>query len=307
MRVHTLLYALALLVAVPVGSVQAQPIDQQRVQFQPGTSGAVINGQIQGTRIIDYKLGVSAGQRMVVELQTSNPSNYFNVTAPGASAATFNGSVEGNRFDGVLPSGGDWTIRVYLMRNAARRAETANFTLTTEVGGSTAQPAPDFADGNAGGPDFWQVTGVSNRLNMRSGPSTSTGVVDTLAANSIVRNLGCRGLGNDRWCEVERPSGNGSRGWVAGRFLRESGAPTSQPSAPAATTGGNDTSLAEQACKQALADTANKSLSDIVVFDVLSAEAGIAVMMTLAGAEKPWSCTSDSAGNVQGLMYTGEG
>jgi len=63
MRIHTLLYALALVVAVPVGSVRAQPIDQQRVQFQSGTSGAVINGQIQGTRIIDHKLGVSAGQR----------------------------------------------------------------------------------------------------------------------------------------------------------------------------------------------------------------------------------------------------
>jgi len=117
---------------------------------------------------------------MVVELQTSNPSNYFNVTAPGASAATFNSSIEGNRFDGVLPSGGDWTIRVYLMRNAARRRETANYALSMEVGESTAQPAPDFADGNAGGPDFWKITSVSSRLNMRSGPSTSTGVVDSL-------------------------------------------------------------------------------------------------------------------------------
>ena len=39
-----------------------------------------------------------AGQRMVVEMTTTNPSAYFNVWAPGADAAMFIGSAEGLRF-----------------------------------------------------------------------------------------------------------------------------------------------------------------------------------------------------------------
>ena len=37
----------------------------------------------------------------------------------------FVGSTSGNRFSGVLPTDGDYAIRVYLMRNAARRNESA--------------------------------------------------------------------------------------------------------------------------------------------------------------------------------------
>jgi len=61
---------------------------------------------------------------------TSNASNYFNVTAPGAQQAMFIGSSAGTSFQDTVPSSGDYTIDLYLMRNAARRNETANFTIT---------------------------------------------------------------------------------------------------------------------------------------------------------------------------------
>ncbi|MGR3313979.1 SH3 domain-containing protein [Roseovarius indicus] len=77
------------------------------------------------------------------------------------------------------------------------------------------------------GPDYWQVTGVasSDHLNIRSGPGTSNRVVALAPNGAVFRNLGCRGEGNARWCHVETPDGSTS-GWAAGRFLRESGAPT---------------------------------------------------------------------------------
>ena len=61
------------------------------------------------------------------------------------------------------------------------------------------------------------------------------------------------------------------------------------------------------ACKSALAATANRPQSDIAVVEALRGQAGISVTMTLAGAEKPWSCFADGAGKVQGLQYMGEG
>jgi hypothetical protein len=37
-----------------------------------------------------------------------------------------------------------------------------------------------------------------------------------------MRNLGCRMSGEQRWCQVARPEDPGTKGWVAGRYLRES-------------------------------------------------------------------------------------
>ncbi len=65
------------------------------------------------------------------------------------------------------------------------------------------------------------------------------------------------------------------------------------------------TAVAEAACKAKLASTANAPLSSITVTEVLTAEAGIGVTMSLAGATAPWSCLSDARGNVQGLTFTG--
>jgi hypothetical protein len=78
-------------------------------------------------------LSVTAGQKMSVQLNSSNASLYFNVTAPGADAAMYNSSIEGNGTSITIPSSGKYAIDVYLMRNAARRNESASYDLTLYV------------------------------------------------------------------------------------------------------------------------------------------------------------------------------
>jgi hypothetical protein len=133
----------------------------------------------------------------------------------------------------VLPVDGDYRVQTYLMRNAARRGETADIRLSIAIpaAAATAAPAPDFADGLTGGPDFWEVHGVGagDRLNLRAGPSARDRVLGRVADGAILRNLGCAMTGGARWCQV-RAEALGVTGWAAGRFLRE-GAP---PDAPAA-------------------------------------------------------------------------
>ena len=98
---------------------------------------------------MDYKLRLRAGQGMSAGLKTDNPNNYFNVMAPGESdVAFFIGSNEGNEYEGDLSESGDYTIRVYLMRNAARRGERAHYTL--EVAAAAAGDVPSEADGRGG-------------------------------------------------------------------------------------------------------------------------------------------------------------
>ena len=63
---------------------------------------------------------------MTVSLTTSNRSAYFNVNPPGDETALFVGCpARATSSKALFPTAGDYTIRVYLMRNAARRDESA--------------------------------------------------------------------------------------------------------------------------------------------------------------------------------------
>jgi hypothetical protein len=129
---------LSLLFASPHAAA-GTPIQQQAIQFKPGAASTTLKGTLKGDQTIDYQLSVRAGQTLTVRFTPSNLSAYFNVLPPGLEAALFIGSTAGNDFTGTLPADGTYTIRVYLMRNAARRNETTTYTL--DVGLVGAAPA----------------------------------------------------------------------------------------------------------------------------------------------------------------------
>jgi hypothetical protein len=172
---------------------------------------------------------------MEIALATSNTATYFNVYAPGSGpgdAALATGQLTGqmvpdlNRFDGTLPTSGEYTISVYMMRSAARRNERSDFTLEISVIGDTGPVVQgDFADELMGGPDFWSVSGLGpgHTLNLREGPTTGSGVLARLDRGTSLRNLGCRMAEGRRWCRVETTGGVAVTGWVAGAYLAERG------------------------------------------------------------------------------------
>lgn len=117
-------------------AASAMPANRrEQVQFRKGETGTTLKGRIKGDQIVDYRLRAAAGQSIVVAFRPSNPSAYFNVIAPGADSALFVGSTSGNEFSAELPTDGVYTLRVYLMRHAARRNETADYALQVRVVG----------------------------------------------------------------------------------------------------------------------------------------------------------------------------
>lgn len=113
-------------------------IQTSPVQFKKGTSSATIAGSIKGGQTIDYTLRARAGQTMSVMLATKHGANYFNVLPPGSNdEALFVGSSGGNEWTGALPADGEYKVRVYLMRSAARRNEAANYTLKVGIAGTS--------------------------------------------------------------------------------------------------------------------------------------------------------------------------
>ena len=137
MKKHTLRLLLAFgLLASGLIALAADGIETKPLQFAKGASSATVQDSLKGDATIDYTLRARAGQTMRVTLTTSNGANYFNVLPPGSDdVAIFIGSTEGNEWSGTLPADGEYKIRVYLMRSAARRGETANYTLTVGITG----------------------------------------------------------------------------------------------------------------------------------------------------------------------------
>ncbi|MGB8148688.1 MAG: hypothetical protein WCF00_09925, partial [Azonexus sp.] len=143
--------ATLLLLAQPLtGAATSADPDRrsEAVHFAKGATSTVIKGQVKGYHYVDYQIRAGAGQSLSVELKTSNASSYFNILPPGSGdVAMFVGSTSGNRFSGILPADGDYAIRVYLMRNAARRNDLARYALTLDVSGQAlaAKPAAEDA------------------------------------------------------------------------------------------------------------------------------------------------------------------
>jgi hypothetical protein len=151
-RARTGLSGLLTIACVVLLSTQLRAQDEirtERVAFKKGEAAAKVESSIRGRETVDYVLGARAGQAMIVELSSKNPGAYFNVMAAGADTALFIGSIYGSRFEGTLPNDGDYIVRVYLVRSAARRQETASYTLDVKISGGA---LPDtLADYDASG------------------------------------------------------------------------------------------------------------------------------------------------------------
>ena len=153
---RTLLAAAAACVLFQPVSTGAQPAPprQERIAFAKGASSATIKGQLKGGADVDYVVRAAAGQTISVTLKASNRSNYFNVLPPGSADVAMHVAQDDQPYTGMLPTDGDYVIRVYLMRNAARRNEASDYTLTVSITGKALAPLPASKDALLPGTPF---------------------------------------------------------------------------------------------------------------------------------------------------------
>jgi len=102
----------------------------------------VIEDTIAGYDFLDFTVELTAGDSIAAVLATTNLAAYFNVLPPQSEQAIFIGSAEGDSFAATVETSGIHTVRVYMMRSAARRNETARFALAIAV----PEPVADDAD-----------------------------------------------------------------------------------------------------------------------------------------------------------------
>lgn len=91
-------------------------------------------GKLKGTQrdVQDYVVHLEAGDTLDVELKASAASSIaFNVLPPGSETALYVGMIEGEtHWAHEVVQAGDYTVRVYLTRAAARKGTSSRYTLT---------------------------------------------------------------------------------------------------------------------------------------------------------------------------------
>lgn len=123
-RIPLLLLAL-LYAAEPLSA--ADNIRVERVGIEPNAEPSTLSASVQGYDVVDYLVAGERGQRMTIGFEADNPHSHFNVLPPGSTVSLFTGRLSGNHYEGILPADGDYRIRIYLTRAAARQNETAAY------------------------------------------------------------------------------------------------------------------------------------------------------------------------------------
>ncbi len=143
------LFITSVLLAATLRAQSATDPDQRivPVKFAKGASSAITKGQLRGRHYIDYQVRAAAGQTLKVSMKASNRMAYFNLLPPDSTGEALFAEGSGERrFKGQLPADGIYTVRVYLIRAAARRDEGTTFTLTTAISGQALAPVSAKVD-----------------------------------------------------------------------------------------------------------------------------------------------------------------
>jgi len=202
-RLITIALLLAMAATVPLealAAADAGTTHRKAVQFAKGKTSAQVRGSIKGRGDAEYTVNARAGQTLVVSLTSKNASLNFNIDAPGSSESMFIGGAQGAKANVVLPADGSYVVQVYLMRNAARRNESASYTLDLAVTGQPLPPLPAAQDALVPGTRFHATATVPcQTLGADAGASCKAGVtrrgrdgtatVEMRSASGVTRNV----------------------------------------------------------------------------------------------------------------------
>jgi hypothetical protein len=119
--------AAMLLLATPPAA--QDPVKAAPVQFATGTGLKAIKRAIRGYATANYVVDASRLDGDGAHDDKQSSELFQRHRSWRRWRAMFNGSMAGDRFSTTIPSMGTYTVQVYLMRNAARRGESAIYTL----------------------------------------------------------------------------------------------------------------------------------------------------------------------------------
>jgi hypothetical protein len=102
-----------------------------RVKFAKGASSATLKGTVKGYKYIDYLVRAGSGQTMSVNLNSAHRGCNFVIFY--SNMENIDGARGVTEFSDGLDVNDDYVVRVLLPRSAARRKESASFSLKIAI------------------------------------------------------------------------------------------------------------------------------------------------------------------------------
>ena len=98
-----------------------------------------ITGYLKGADTADHRFRIRSGSQFDIGMTSPNRALRFKLLPPGSKWSVFSGSPDSGRHQGTAAKSGEYTVRVYLTRSAARRDETAAYDLEIITGARAAE------------------------------------------------------------------------------------------------------------------------------------------------------------------------
>ena len=129
MKKFILLPFLLIFTFLLTGSVAAQT--KVRVRFARGATSKTVQGKVTGYKFIDYLVGAKSGQTMSVTLNSAHGGCSFVIFY--SDMKNVEGAADVTEFTRNVDVDDDYVVRVLLPRSAARRKESAAFSLKISI------------------------------------------------------------------------------------------------------------------------------------------------------------------------------
>ncbi len=129
---------LLLVIAATLVAPAAFPQNAERrvsVAFAEGNATRTFEDSISDFEAVTYVVPLRKGQSLRVMLATTNASNCFDIHAPGAVKPVYVGGDSGSTHQFQAQTSGEYLVKVFLLRLAARDGQTAQYTLELQLTG----------------------------------------------------------------------------------------------------------------------------------------------------------------------------
>jgi hypothetical protein len=100
------------------------------------------------------------------------------------------------------------------MNRRALRGAAASLALAALPAFAADVPAPP----EDGGPRSWRVAKPAGSVHLREQASAGSRSLARLSPGTLLDNLGCKAVGHEAWCDVQK-LGGGPRGWIPAKAL----------------------------------------------------------------------------------------
>src|SRR5262245_50354738 len=128
---HSKLIALVCLALFAFGvTAHAADLPKGPIKVDVSSGEATQKADITGEEYVDYVFPAEVGQSLAVTLESNSKNCHFDLSGPQSETPFYISAITGDRYQQNVRNSGNHRVRVYLVRRAARKGESASYKIS---------------------------------------------------------------------------------------------------------------------------------------------------------------------------------